>query len=247
MYKKSKRKTKSSKSFQNRSNSGFKNFFTHQKIITLYQAGINKTFFGNFIPYHISRKSYIFSRIALALFLISIISFSYISAPIIFAQIELNNSSHLKLGSPTFPVKPKIYQFQLIIPKIGLNAPVIPGVDINSVPDYTAALKKGIAQAKGSYLPGEKGPVFLFSHSTDTVADIATYNAKFYGLKNLVIGDPVEIVFNHKIFHYRITKMNIIPPDNIKIIQDSHQSLIMQTCWPPGTDLQRLIVYANQT
>lgn len=147
------------------------------------------------------------------------------------------------------PLTPKsvvdINDFRLIIPKIGLNSSVVPEVDPANEKLYGEALKKGVAQAKGSYLPGETGgPTFLFSHSTDSITDIAQFNAKFFFLKDLKIGDDIYIYFEGNKYRYRITDRQIINPDDLGVVQNSKANLILSTCYPPGTDWQRLVLSA---
>src|SRR3989337_3904387 len=51
----------------------------------------------------------------------------------------------------------------ITIPKIRAQAPVIENVDPFNEPEYMEVLKKGVAQAKGTSFPGEKGTMYLFA------------------------------------------------------------------------------------
>ena len=132
-----------------------------------------------------------------------------------------------------------------MIPKINLESEVIANVDPASELDYDTKLKYGVAHALGSYLPGGKGPVYLFAHSTDTIFNITRFNAKFFAVKELAVGDEVEILFNNKRYTYIIRERQIIQPDQLDVIRASDSNLVLQTCWPPGTNWQRLILFAD--
>lgn len=141
---------------------------------------------------------------------------------------------------------PKEDNFKVYIPKIDVESDVISNVDSGNEKEYREKLKLGVAHAKGSYLPGEgKGPVFLFSHSTDTIFNIASYNAKFYAVKDLTEGDRIILSYRGDDYTYEITEKKIIGPFDLELIRQSKSDLILQTCYPPGTDLLRLLVFAK--
>lgn len=135
--------------------------------------------------------------------------------------------------------------FRIIIPKIGLESVIIKNVDPNNPSQYREQLANGVAQAMGSYLPGENGTMLLFAHSTDTVFDIAKYNAKFYAVRFLDIGDEISIRYGDKVYKYQIKDKKIISPNDLDKVRDSGYKLVLSTCYPPGTDWQRLVVFAD--
>lgn len=141
------------------------------------------------------------------------------------------------------PLKDK--EFNILIPKIDVQSEIIPNVDASNEDSYAEELKKGVAHAASSYFPGEKGPVVLFSHSTDSLLNVEQYNAKFYALKNLEIGDQIKINFRSKRFNYKVSKKIIINPNELDNIRKTDAALILSTCWPPGTSWQRLIIFAD--
>ncbi len=143
---------------------------------------------------------------------------------------------------------PKDTNFDVMIPKIGANAEVIPNVDPSSETEYLAALKKGVAHAKGSVFPGMQGTTYLFAHSTDSFLDVSRYNAIFFLLKDLVPGDAVTVFFADKRYDYVVEKTVIIDPTDVSYLtnaQSTQEQLILQTCWPPGTTFKRLLVIAK--
>lgn len=136
-------------------------------------------------------------------------------------------------------------EFRIFIPKINVESNIIANVDPTSEEEYVEKLKQGIAHAKGSYLPGDNGTIVLFSHSTDTPANILQYNAKFYAVKDLEIGDQIEITFGDKKYVYQIIDKKVINPTELESIRQTDANLVLQTCWPPGTNWNRLVVFAK--
>lgn len=143
-------------------------------------------------------------------------------------------------------IDPVNRDFSLIIPKIGVNAPIIAAVNPADTKQYLDALKKGIAHASTSYFPGE-GTTYLFSHSTNYDWFVSDLNAVFYHLKNLSGGDLIVIMYKGKQFTYRLTEKRVVAPSEISYLvgQAGDKRLILQTCWPPGSTAERLLIFAN--
>lgn len=138
--------------------------------------------------------------------------------------------------------------FSVVIPKIGAAEKVIPNVDSTNESEYVKALQHGIAHAKGSVFPGLIGTTYLFAHSTDSFWNVGRYNAVFYLLKDLTIGDDVIVFFQNRRYNYKVTKTEIVDPSEVGLLtqaQKSEEQLILQTCWPPGTTWKRQLVIAK--
>lgn len=152
-------------------------------------------------------------------------------------------SSNEKILTP-----PDTY-FSIVIPKIGASARVIINVDPNNQTQYLAALQKGVAHAKGSVFPGMNGISYYFSHSTDSFWDVGRYNAIFYLLKDMQIGDDVYIYFKNYRYNYKVTQTEILDPSDVSLLVNAQktndQEVVLQTCWPPGTTFKRFIVIAK--
>ena len=144
-------------------------------------------------------------------------------------------------------IKPVSTDYSLVIEKINANAKVIANVDPGVEKEYTAALKEGIAEAKGSTKPGEPGNLFLFSHSTDAPWNISRYNAIFYLLRELEPGDRAIVYYQGRRYDYIVFDRVITTPTDISYLINRYDKsvLTMQTCDPPGTTLNRLIVRAK--
>lgn len=133
----------------------------------------------------------------------------------------------------------------ITIPKIKAQAPLIFNVDPWQENIYQKVLKKGVAHAKGTPLPGEKGRAFIFAHSSGNPLDVTRYNTVFLKLGELKIGDSIEIKRNNKTYNYKVTQTKIVWPQEVEYLKNTKSyGIIVQTCWPTGTAFKRLLVFA---
>ena len=142
--------------------------------------------------------------------------------------------------------------FSLVIPKINAQANVIANVNPASETEYTQALSKGVAHAQGTFFPGQGSTVFLFAHSTNQPFNVARYNAVFYLLDKLTAGDAILVYFADRRYIYQVTETKIVKPDATSYLtipnstpEEGGELLILQTCSPPGTSWNRLLVLAK--
>lgn len=136
--------------------------------------------------------------------------------------------------------------FSVVIPKIGAASNVVANVSTVDTNEYLTALSRGVAHAKGTHFPGQNESIFLFSHSTDSPANFAQYNAVFYLLGKLEVGDRIIIFFADKKYEYEVTTKQIAEADDTSWLEDRGQEvLILQTCYPPGTSWKRQIIVAK--
>lgn len=140
-------------------------------------------------------------------------------------------------------------QFSIAIPKIGAAARIFPNVDPSDEKGYLPILQQGVAHSIGTVFPGMPGNIYLFAHSTDNFWNVGRYNAIFYLLKDLQPGDDVTVFYENIRHDYVVTETKIVGPNDISHIVDAQKQgnevLILQTCWPPGTTFQRLLVFAK--
>lgn len=168
-------------------------------------------------------------------------------------KIEKQRSNSSELGKLIAKPREKILvprstDFSIIIPKIGASEQVFANIDPSNEKEYFEALKKGVAHARGTFFPGMNGNIYLFAHSTDSFWNISRYNAVFYLLKNLAPGDDVIIFFQDKRYNYKVTGAKILEANDISYLEpnpEQEEILILQTCWPPGTTLKRLVILAK--
>jgi len=146
------------------------------------------------------------------------------------------------------PLSPPNEDFSIVIPKIAAVAPIIPAVDASDPKVYLPALRKGVAHAAGTKYPGQEGNVFLFAHSTDTFYNVSQYNAIFYLIGKLNAGDEIDIFYEGKLIKYVVYDKKVVSADSSQYfgtIGDG-KTLTLQTCYPPGTTLKRLVVLAKE-
>ena len=150
------------------------------------------------------------------------------------------NNSKVEVLTPADP------NFGVVIPKIAANSPVIANVDPTDEKDYLKDLKTGVAHTRGTAFPGEGGHIFLFAHSTDYFWNVGTYNAVFYLLYKLDKGDEINLFYKGKRYVYKVIDKKIIDPSEVQYLtrKSSKEFLTLQTCWPLGTTLKRLLVFA---
>lgn len=137
-------------------------------------------------------------------------------------------------------------EFSIEIPSIKVFSPVIANVDPFNPKEYLEKLKSGVAQAKGTSLPGQKGTMYLFAHSSDVPWRITRYNTAFFKLPFVKNGDEIIVRKDGKEYDYKVYMEKTIWPTEISYLTKSQGNvLILQTCVPVGTSLQRLLVFAK--
>lgn len=144
-------------------------------------------------------------------------------------------------------IKPLSTDYGIVIEKINANAKVVAQVDPGNEKEYVKALGVGVAEAKGSTKPGENGNLFIFSHSADAPWNIIRFNAIFYLLRELNAGDRVILFFQGRRYDYIVFDKNVVSPQDISFLKNRYDKpvLTLQTCDPPGTLLNRMVVRAR--
>lgn len=136
-------------------------------------------------------------------------------------------------------------QAGLYIPKIFVDSPIIYNTDAGNKQEYLDSLKQGIAHAAGTSLPDGDGLGYYFAHSS-TPALVGQYNAIFYLLGKLEPGDDIYLWYQNQKYHYQVDTTQITTPDDLAFLKNNQESLVLQTCWPPGTTQKRLLVFAKK-
>lgn len=145
-------------------------------------------------------------------------------------------------------IEPVNRDFSLVIEKIGLNAPIIMGVSVTDPKKYNEALKDGIAHAITSDLPStDPSNVYLFAHTSFNFWGINKYATTFNLLRKMNIGDEVNIFYHNKRYVYEVVNREIMSGWNTYPLTRPvlEPILTMQTCDPPGTTFNRLVVTAK--
>lgn len=140
---------------------------------------------------------------------------------------------------------------KLLIPKINVNVPVVydvPTVDDNQV---QAGLEKGVVRynlSGANSLPGQAGNMVVLGHSSNDAFDPGAYKFTFVLLERLQPGDLFYMHYEGKRYVYKVAQKKIIKPTEWKVLQENNgkPNVILVTCTPTGTALNRLLVYGEQ-
>ena len=154
-------------------------------------------------------------------------------------------------GKEEIPAKgqqiiPQSTDFGIVIPKINANAPIFANIDPFKESEFLPILKKGVAHAKNTSFPGQGENIYLFAHSASGPLQIKQYNAVFYLLPKLEQGNQIIIFYKEKPYYYYVFEKKIIGPEKINYLEKTGEEILtLQTCYPAGTTLKRLIIRAK--
>ena len=136
--------------------------------------------------------------------------------------------------------------FYIQIPSISAQAKVIPNVDPWNEAEYDQALQQGVAQAKGTAMPGQTGTMFLFAHSMQNPWQITRENIPFLKLGDVKQNEAIYVYWNGKRYIYKVTNKKEVWPNEVEYLTKNQGNvLILQTCTPIGTSFKRLLVFAK--
>lgn len=185
--------------------------------------------------------------------------FCYLYWPLVNSIAIYNKNKNTKIA-PIVEIKKEaevvvetpIQEFSISIPRIIAFAKVQKDVSPFNKNEYLPILEQNlIAQARGTGLPGEVGKtVYLFAHSTRQGVQMVRNNSIFYLLGKMVNNDLISIKYNGNIYEYRVYGQKVVNASDIEYInykEEGKELLILQTCWPLGTDWKRLLVFAERT
>jgi len=145
-------------------------------------------------------------------------------------------------------LEPKDRNFGLVIERLGVNVPVVKDVSVGNVDEYVEALKRGVAHAIVSDYPSEDpGNVYIFAHASLNFWKLGKYATLFNLLRHLEIGDTVHVFYEGRDFVYKVINSEKYKGFNTYPITRPvlEPLLTLQTCDPPGTTLNRLVVTAK--
>ncbi|MFA6007485.1 MAG: sortase [Candidatus Shapirobacteria bacterium] len=185
------------------------------------------------------------------LFLGALIYGGYLYTPLISAFYKYKFS---KNETTIYSVPKNINKDDYIIqiPKILAYSKVVENVSPFDQAEYDRVLKNNVvAQAKGTAVPGSgKGKsIYIFAHSSNNNLGMLRSNAVFYLLGELQKDDLIYIVYHEQEIKYKVFDKKIVSANDLDYLNYSDPSrevLILQTCWPIGTDWNRLIVLAEK-
>ncbi|KKU30624.1 MAG: sortase family protein [candidate division WWE3 bacterium GW2011_GWA1_46_21] len=145
-------------------------------------------------------------------------------------------------------IAPVNRDFSVVIEKIGVNVPVIADVPVTDEAAYAQALKNGVAHASTSQYPSKlPGNVYLFAHASLNFWQLGKYSSVFNLLRKLDLGDRIHVFYKGDEFVYEVVNKEVMSGWNTYPLTRAviEPTLTLQTCDPPGTTLNRLVVTAK--
>lgn len=120
---------------------------------------------------------------------------------------------------------------RIVIPDLGVDAPVVEGDDAES-------LKKGAAHHIGSANPGARGNCIISAHN-----DI--YGEIFRDLPDMKVGDEIFVETETQNHRYVVQQTRIINEDDVSVmLPTSSPVLTLISCYPYRIDTHRIVVIA---
>lgn len=131
----------------------------------------------------------------------------------------------------------------LFIPKIGVKAPI--GWDTKNS-DIMDALEKNIVHLEDSDKPGGPGNIFLTGHSSNYWWKTGDFNTVFALLPQLAEGDEIIITYKGQFNYYKVTDKQEMRKDEVADhLESGRPRLTLMTCVPVGTNLRRMLIFAE--
>jgi sortase A len=122
---------------------------------------------------------------------------------------------------------------RLEIPRLGLSAMVMEGVDAKT-------LRRAVGHIRGTPLPGQPGNVALSGHR----------DSFFRPLRNIRENDIIVITTYEGQYRYRVLSTSVVTPDDVSVLGSSPgEILTLVTCYPfyfVGAAPDRFIVRAER-
>ena len=136
--------------------------------------------------------------------------------------------------------------FVLRIDSLDIEALVVTDVDPTDEEEYLRELLKGVVHMNNTALPGEKGNVFIYGHSSSI--DTRKYGRIFTDIYKLEEGDIIDIYYDGTYYTYSVIEQKIVEETDLSVLKQDkdNEILSLMTCWPIDTDDQRLIVIAER-
>lgn len=206
-----------------------------------------------------------------SIILVSVVAFTYLYQPLFMSWIKYKQIENLPLAQVTPEISPiltpiptaietveetveieKNKDFKIEIPKIGAKSNIIAEVSPANKKEYLKVLENNnIAHSSFSALPGNgKGSMtYLFAHSTEQSVQAVRKNSVFYLLGELGEKDKILINYHGQNIEYEVYMKKVIgakETDYLTYTDSDKEVLILQTCWPIGTNWKRLLVFAQR-
>jgi sortase A len=121
---------------------------------------------------------------------------------------------------------------RIVIPSIGVDAPVGEGTDWES-------LKYKVGHQPGTANPGQRGNMVLAAHND-------VYGELFRYLPDVPIGETITIYTGDEAFRYQISERRIITPDQVEVmLPTTGPTTTLISCYPYLIDTHRIVLFGE--
>ncbi len=135
---------------------------------------------------------------------------------------------------------PKISQYLLSIPKLGITNAIV------STTDYD--LDRHLVYYGGTIIPPDTGNAVIFGHSTlPQLFNAKNYKTIFANAYKLQVNDTIIATIENVSYTYIIKSILVVDPTDTSAFSQNFDGsyLTLVTCTPPGTTWKRLIIKAQ--
>ena len=134
------------------------------------------------------------------------------------------------------------YPEKLIIPAIGVEAPVIIAESDNEK-YLQGLLERGTILLPGSFALNQKGVAVIMGHSSAYPWYKGQYGSVFALLNKLNLNDEIIVFSKNKKFTYRVLEKQIKAPKNLVFEKQENESILyLVSCWPINTAWERIVI-----
>lgn len=127
---------------------------------------------------------------------------------------------------------------RLIIPKIGVNAPIV------EAENEDIGLSRGAWRVPDSSTPDKGGNTVISGHRFKY---LPPNNLTFYLLDKMAVGDDFFIYWHGQTYQYQVAETKIVANTDFSILQDSKiPTVTLFTCHPLYSTTNRLVVVGHR-
>jgi LPXTG-site transpeptidase (sortase) family protein len=112
-----------------------------------------------------------------------------------------------------------------------------------------SSLEDGVVHYPTTVNPGQLGNTAFFGHSSNNIFNAGKYKFAFVLLHTLVPGDIFYLTYNDKVYAYQVYNREVVSPGDVSVLDNvpgKQATATLITCDPPGTSINRLVVWGTQ-
>lgn len=167
--------------------------------------------------------------------LIIIINLATLMQPLL-PWIANKFSRSVNVGLYQNPSKKDLANNKIIIPSIKLDKKINEGKNL-------AAANTGPWRLPYTSTPKDGGNTVIIGHRFSYVNPAA---ASFYMLDGVKLKDKIYVIYDHKMYQYKVVDIKVVPPSEISVeAKTDKPRLTLYTCTPLWTATHRLVITAE--